>query len=307
MTRGVIIVFACVMSSGCHHETQSAVDSSRPAEVQGAAQPVAPSTNAVAADTTFAAKAAVLDAYRDSMVTVLRHDSGTGPVDSIYEALRARYDSLVYHVAYFANAYEQTLYAPHRARCAQRPSGDSSTGPYADSIVCVLNAHGMSVSRAEGMADVLPNDSLVAAMSMPYLTPAMQRYLRAYGQQSANPMGGDGDIAPTWDELYRSLDSLDQFLGTTPPFYARRRVMEMYSRTLAGYFRGFPNRPAFSRRTGAFDPNLLASYRDYVAGHPASQSGRLVAEYLEILTASNYKQSPAAQKFVATLPPWADR
>jgi hypothetical protein len=261
----------------------------------------------VTADTTFATKVAVLDAYRDSMVTVLRHDSGTGPVDSIYEVLKASYDSLVNHVAYFDNAYEQTLYAPHRARCAQRPSADSSTRPYADSIVCILNAHGMSVSRAEGMADVSPNDSLVAAMSMPYLTPTMQRYLRAYGQQSANPEGGDGVIAPTWDEVYRALDSLDQFLTTTPPFYARRRVMDLYSRMLAGYFGGFPNGPAYSRRTGAFDPNLLASYRDYVARHPASQSGRLVAEYLEILKASNYRQSPAVQRFVATLPAWADR
>lgn len=247
---------------------------------------------------TVEARLAPLSAFRDSIVRVLRPDSGTKRADSAFLGLREQYNRLV---ASTWKSVDGTVF--HRPAGAAYGRGDARDNPDSATVASdvvtsrTLRANGIVLNEDEG--DFEPSgDSLLAATARRFVTPLMREFLRFVTLEETNRCCGDAAVGISWNDFSDRLAKLDRVLAGYPDFPRGDTLAILDRRYLGIYLTGTDNTPAFRSRNKPLDPSLRASFRRYVATYPDLPSAKIVADYLTLLKETGYRLSPRVIQFL---------
>lgn len=239
---------------------------------------------------------------------LLRQDSGTLAADSAFLRFRRELRDRIREVVkefnegdFQADVWPAGAAAMMRWREEQRPErqATSEEEARADSLLEVLEAHGLWADRAEGDTYFSGNEAFLLERLGPYLTPGMREFLDMQAEEQRRPTAEDAALMIPPDELARRIRRSEQFRSDHRESLVWDVVDSRYQWYLNHYLGGLPNSPAFQWGTGDLDPELRKSFERYVAEHGITPSGRLVAHYLTMLEASNFQRSAAIDSLLA--------
>lgn len=271
-----------------------------------------------------------VDSPTDSLTRVLlRLERQVAPVMASIERARAEFraDSATVKAdsAYveFAKALERTVREAVRGLDApafealvrpagmlatplriERPAMEEPTDgdkAMADSVVSFLTARGIWLRRSEGSLYLTANEAVLSERLGPYLTPAMQEFLRARVREQVAPVADDAAlIIPVSEVAARALWA-ERFLERHPGSVVHDVVASRFDWYLAIYVGGLPNSDPFDWRTGVLWPALRSSFETVASEHGDTSVGRVVAEYLALLQAADFTRTSETDAFVREL------
>jgi len=249
-------------------------------------------------------KIAPVEATIDSMVGVLRVDSGTTRADSAFLRARKTLEDLVWGMrVYEDSAFQNTAY-PHR-RTLFRALPTARELAIADSLARRLNERGIWVYLAEGDAYVAVSEPTLFRRLGRFLTEPMREYQRILMDEQAWPTADDASLMISWDKLGERLASTDRFLAAHPGAVARDGVKGLYDRYLSLYLLGTDNTKAFDRRTRVLEFDVHRSYERYVVDHGSTTSGKVVRDYLDLLRRNQFRYGDHARKYLLSNTGWS--
>jgi hypothetical protein len=161
-----------------------------------------------------------------------------------------------------------------------------------------LLQHGIWSAQGEGSTYLQPHWNRVLVAASPSITPSAREYLQISVREQTTPTGGDGGVGIPWDSLALRLSDADRILAAYPDAAVRVLVSERRIWYLRAYLTGWDNTPVFELGSRTLRPEVLQSYERYVATHGATVSGRVVAEYLDVVRASGYQRTAAVLEFL---------
>ena len=250
-------------------------------------------------------KLAPLVAQRDSMIAMLRRDSGTVRADSEFMLVRKSFGAAAAAAAKtFNDAAFQAIVLPDSfgTRPTHRRSDglpwDATTGATADSVVAYLEAYGIWTHRGEGDAYFDASETALLRWVGPLLTPPTQAFLRFASLEEEHPPADDASLMISWDELGERLARTERLLAMYPEAVVHDLIRQRYHWYLRFYLRGADNSGVFKGRSRRIEPIVRASYERYVAKHGATTSGRLLRGYLDVLRANDYRDGAEVVEFV---------
>lgn len=243
----------------------------------------------------------VLIAERASLPSRLRPDSGTTKADQIFAAWRLSYlerasitDTLVEILACpFCETAMRARGERNMLEARPTPPRDSVVR---DSLTAYIASLGFHATVGEGDVYIRPGESPLLIAAERFLTPPMQRFMRISALASDQSLGGDGSIALNWDELGDRLAVFEDLETNHPGLAARDEVRDEAGRYRELFFRGSDNTRLFDR--GVMPVHYRRSFARFAAHHSALPSGRAAGEFLRLLAASGYRETPAIRAFL---------
>ena len=222
---------------------------------------------------------APFNAARARLVATLRADSGTGRADSVF----MRYQS----------ATERSLRKlPPSARRALRLIQYWDTAQVLEPLRDTFLSNGIRLDPGEGDVEPTVSDSVARTAVGRFLTPRMRAWLDLLVADQLQPMGDDGEIVITLEELGRRLDATDRIRAMGLRFAASDALDREHKAYLGALLAGTDNTPAFSHPDSVMVPAFRTSLEQFRAAHPTTESGRLVAQYLRLLNAAGWRKTP---------------
>jgi len=148
---------------------------------------------------------------------------------------------------------------------------------------------GFSVMEGEG--DLYPDQDPATLLEFASeLPPGLASYIRFRAREDAERIAEDAALQLTWEQLRERLARWERFAKDHPQLLETHSEVEPAIRSLATlYFFGIDNTPTFDFTTGLLNPELLASWQQYVALNRDSRYQPLIAALLPRLAADNQK------------------
>jgi hypothetical protein len=260
-----------------------------------------PATDSLMATGSLEARLQPLAASLDSVIGVLRADSGRARADSAFVRFRDAFErSVAQTVRTFDGPEFQQIMYTHLAYLAYGPNGVSpaSNAAQVDSLVAVLRGYAIRSYQAEGTAYFTPDDDALHHRMGSFLTAPMQEYLGLRIVEHKRPLGGDGAISISWDELSDRLAATDRLRANHPDIAARAALNDLYRSYLGLYLAGGPNTTTFQHGTRVLEPAVRRSYERYLVKHASAPSAAIVREYLTLLGTTGYRPLPPVVAFI---------
>ncbi len=240
----------------------------------------------------------------------LQPDSGTLAADSAVARLRQVLETQVAQVAsrfndmeFQADVWPSGAAAMARWREQERAERRATPQEQArsDSLIVLLQAHGIWSRHSEGDTYFTRNESLLLEIMGPYLTRGMHDLLAMEAEEQRRPIAEDAALVLPLDELTRRIRWAEQHLEAYPSSMHADVVLAKYRQYLLLYLDGLDNTPAFDRQTKNLIPLRGEHMEQYVRMYGSSASGRLVSRYLELLQDSEYRRTAQSDELLAQL------
>ena len=253
---------------------------------------------------------APLTASDDSVVRLLRADSGTVRADSALSRYRDTRRELVYRIsrALSDTAFEVIVFprgiVGDRRRRGQALHGlavDPIDTVTADSIVRFLDSRGIRSVVGEGQLYYKMDERTLLQRFGPFVTPPMHAYLRMEAAEQTAPIGADGSIGISWDSLAQRLSAADRLLAEHPDVAAAGQVEERVRWYLRAFLSGWDNTSVFESRSRLLKPDARKRFEEYVRAKGSTATGRAVGEYLEVLESTGYRWADPVRHFLQGL------
>ena len=236
----------------------------------------------------------------------LRADSGSVTADSAFvEFFRGLEATVREAVRGFDDPAFQALLWPDGggAQFLRRedPSREAPTPrdrAMADSVAAFLTARGIWWRRAEGSITFASNEAPLLARLGPYLTPAMQEFLRQRVHEQVHRVADDAAIMIPVNELAERALWAERFLETHPGSIVHDVVLSHFEWYLAVYVGGLPNTRPFELRTGVVRADWRESFEAVASERGNTTVGRVASEYLGLLEASGFTRTAETDAFV---------
>jgi hypothetical protein len=115
----------------------------------------------------------------------------------------------------------------------------------------------------------------------------MNAYIRLMAEGSDKAAAKDGGLTITWDELAARALLTEAFVTKYKDSPEREAVQDEYvNKYMSMYINGLVNTPIYDTKTFKLLDEVKASYKKTVAEAPDSVTGRLVAQFLDVLAES---------------------
>lgn len=311
MTRGKLSAFIALGAFGCLTDQPDVASQSEGVAAHSAVAPPGQADSLSSVIAGLEPKLAPISAMLDSMVGVLRPDSGTIRADSAFQRFRERFDDLVRATAstFFADSALQVAVYPDGAAAQsiaarRRKLGmpvdtlDIADSAIADSLVAFLNNRAIWTAFEEGQAYFVASESSLLRRLGRFLTPATQEYLRLATLEQTRPTASDASVMISWDELSERLAWTDRLLKTYPDAAASDELKRWYLGYLGLYVRGTDNTKLFPGGSRVLDSEVRQSYERYIHKYRSTQSGEFIRAYLEILRRNAYRYTADAAEYL---------
>jgi hypothetical protein len=251
---------------------------------------------------TMTPKLAPFVASRDSLALILTRDSASSRADSALWRLResstellktvsaAFDDSLVQHLIYPADSAA-------RARIKLPVKFTPPDFAVADSLTRFLDARGIWAFRDEGATYYSLSEETMLRIFGPYVREGMRAYMRLEALEQTRPAVVDAAFRISLDDVADRLavaDSVtDRFRGTI----AWQQIDWRRAAYLSLLVNGTDNSPAFHANSHELRAEFRAALERVANRKGVEISGKVVREYLTLLRASGFKETPAVTEF----------
>lgn len=220
---------------------------------------------------------------RDSVIVMLRQDSGTTSADSLFIAFRDGYASAIDSIG-----RETWDDAPFQNWLI------SSTAA-SDSAERFFDARGFALTLSEGSTYPIEHTGVLVATVRPFLTSALRDFLALREHDEAQGFSEDGALLIPWDSVGERVAAWERLLHAYPVFVARQEAQGWYDLYLSTYFLGMDHSPVFEK---TLMPDLHTSYQRFLLLHGNTRAGRLVRTYLDILRSTGFRNGPPVAAFL---------
>ena len=236
----------------------------------------------------------------------LRADSASLKADSAFVESFRELDATVREVVkgFHSPAFQALLWPEGAGAQLLRREDPERGGPapedwaMADSVMTFLAARGVWARRAEGSIDFAVNEAVLLEHWGPYLTPAVEEFLRQRVHEQVHPVAEDaGLMIPPSEVAARALWA-ERFLEVHEGSIVHDIVASRLGWYLAVFIGGLPNTRPFHTPTGVVDPNWRTSFETIASEHGGSAVGRVVSEYLALLERSDFTRSTETDAFL---------
>lgn len=168
----------------------------------------------------------------------------------------------------------------------------------ADSVMAFLAARGVWARRAEGSVVFAVSEAVLLEHWGPYLTPAVQEFLRQRVHEQVHPVADDAALMIPPSEVAQRALWAERFLEVYEGSIVQDIVASRFEWYLAVYIGGLPNTRPFDTPTGVVHPNWRRSFETVASEHGDSAVGRVVSEYLALLERSDFTRSAETDAFL---------
>lgn len=236
----------------------------------------------------------------------LRADSGSVKADSAFVEFFRELDATVREVvqAFDTPAFQALLWPEGAGAQLLRREDPGRGAPtprdwaMADSVITFLVTRGVWPRRAEVSIVFAVNEAILLERWGPYLTPAVQEFLRQRVHEQVHPVADDAALMiPPSDLAERALWA-EHFLEAHAGSIVHDIVASRFDWYLAVYIGGLPNTRPFDTRTGVMHPAWRRSFETIASEHGDSAVGRAVSEYLALLERSGFTRSAETDAFL---------
>jgi hypothetical protein len=239
--------------------------------------------------------------HLDELHRSLRADSGTTRADTIFVRYSRSLDSVLYASVRVLNdsAFRRSLRPArgHGRRWAARMY-DSIGVATADSLVDYLSANGIWSYLEEGDPGFGISRPALLERFGPYVTPVTTEWLRMAAREQLRPAGQDASLMIPLEELADRWAETDRYIAEHPDAPAAGLARAYHLGYMRAYLSGWDNAPAFRRSTRELVPERRESFERYVARYAGTNNAAIVAEYLDVLAANDYRRTAAVVAFL---------
>ena len=218
--------------------------------------------------------------------------------ESSAELLKAVVET--FHDSTFQLAVLATGALAERRRADQRQRGvrvDPPDFAFGDSLRRFLRGRGVWPFIAEGETYYALSEIMTLQTLGPFATESMRAYLRLEAVEQARPTSEDASIQITLGELAARLATADSVVAAYPTSLAFPLADWKRAAYLSAFVNGTENTPAFRRTTREIRPELRQALERYATRYKATPAGKVVQEYLALLRASGFKDTPPVEAF----------
>ena len=229
-----------------------------------------------------------VDGLADSTVGALRVDSGTIRCDSQFlrfrDSLQRRIDGVA-HSTTDSRLFRATIwpYGPPRIR---------------DSVVQLLLSHGIHAGVEWGNPRMSVDLARFLAATRPFLTGEMRTYVDLTLDEQRRPCCRNASLMISWSELGNRVAGYDRFTTNYPNAGAAAEAEAEFQVLFGLFLTGSDSTPAFSGPGKPMSQMVLETLTRYATAHRELRSGQVVADYLSLLNANNYEETPAVTRFL---------
>jgi hypothetical protein len=245
-------------------------------------------------------------AWRERADGVLRPIAGTPRGDREFLALRLELKEIVAKLATALETPEfQMRIWPDGAvgqglrRSEKRTEhADAADVVRADALVAFMKERGVWPQHGEGDTYFYPSERALLEWFGPLVSEEIRQFLRLWADEQAKPVAEDAGIMVPRAELERRILATERFLTDFPASPVRDPVRVRHGHYLGLYLGGTDNSRAFDMDTGVFRLDLRQALEAFAVAHPGTLSAHTVAEYLEVLSAGDFRRTPDIVRFL---------
>lgn len=219
---------------------------------------------------------------REAVVRQLRADSGTPDADSVFLEARGSFAVAIDSVGsamYGDGAFQAWV------------TGDSAAVGEAEAW---FRSRGLRLTWSEGSAYPSEDTGAWLRLAGPFVTTAMREYLARRDHDEAQGFTNDAALQIPWDSLAERIVAWDAFIEGHAGFVLVRDAEMWRGIYLRTYLTGLDNSRVFE---DGLVPEVRRSYERFVERHGTTRTGRLLAEYLEVLRGSGGRETAEVHAF----------
>lgn len=247
---------------------------------------------------TLTSKLAPLAASRDSLAIVLARDSGTVRADSAVMHFREAGGDLLKTIvqSFDDSAFQRAIFPADSVtrRRLRDPSTPFVPPDFAvrDSVRRFLESRGVATFRDEGATYYTLGEAAMLRTFGRYTRESMRAYLRLEAVEQERPSVEDATFRISLDDLGARLATADSVASQFRNAVAFAQIDWRRAAYLYLLLNGTESSPAFSSG-GELRASVRQTLERMADRLGATSSGRVVREYLTLLRASGFKDSPA--------------
>lgn len=155
---------------------------------------------------------------------------------------------------------------------------------------------GLKVETAEGMFFPVMNYEVYKKYST-YATEDIKGYIDIMAVESNVTPIKDAALMISWDEVIKRALAQEKFIQTYSDSVKSNDIKQLHKRYITFMLFGANNTPLFSYDTNVMMPEAQSAYLKAAKDNPDSDTIKMLSEYLNILSQTDYKFSAEAEKY----------
>jgi hypothetical protein len=160
-----------------------------------------------------------------------------------------------------------------------------------------LKKHGFDLEVEEGYVYATMQPDFHKKYFYATFSPAMQVYFTQWGKEYKEGTVSDGGLVITPKELAQRLVFWEEFERQNPNFIWTKEVKQKQENYTYILINGMDNSPTFDYDSKRLQDDFKDAYRFLAEENKSSKTAELFKEYYAILSKTEFKDSPQAQKF----------
>ena len=161
-----------------------------------------------------------------------------------------------------------------------------------------LKANAILVAEEEGMTFLDTDPEAVRDHFHQYLSPSGKLYIDQWKKELEQPFAIDAGLTISVNDLVDRLAFWDDYLVKHPETIFKSEAQSKINSYRYFLLIGMDNTPAFDYDQGTVSEEFLNAYKKFSTEYPPSKNRDIIAEYLTVLEASDFKKSPEVEKFI---------
>jgi predicted neuraminidase len=251
---------------------------------------------------TMTPKLAPLAASLDSLAMILPRDSATSRADTaVWRFRESGIELLKIASAAFDDSLVQRLIYPADSAARLRIREPVKFVPpdfsVADSLTRFLDARGVWPFRDEGATYYTLSEATMLRAFGPFVREGLRTYMRLEALEQARPAVQDATLRISLDEVADRLAVADSVADRFRATIAWQQIDWRRAAYLSLMINGTEHSTAFTANSRELRPEFRAALERLSNRRGVAISGRVVRDYLTLLRASDFKETPAVIEF----------
>jgi hypothetical protein len=162
----------------------------------------------------------------------------------------------------------------------------------------MLSSYGLLLDSSSNTYFLEPRNEYLVQKFGRELSPAYREYLTIGGNEQHERFSSRGTILIPTDSLTSRIMEWENFIVSNPRFLLIKLAQDKYARYLGAFLAGMENSRIFDPQTNLLNEGSRTSFESFILKHPESRSAKLVQEYLNLLSLTNFGYTEKVDSFL---------